>query len=133
MPEALVAPSARDLTRSYMIAQLAERGFPGSSWTTQVPASRPDRFFTIEELNSADEYELVAESQLIQIRIYDIDARRAATTARLIKGLWKVMPSELDVQNVEIAGGPTYQVDPDVPNLTRYLLTGWVTVMTAVQ
>jgi hypothetical protein len=66
---------------------------------------------------------------LIQIRVYDKDAQRAAATARLVKGLWKVMPAELEVQNVDIAGGPTYQVDPDVPNLTRYLLTGWVTVM----
>lgn len=130
--DALVAPSARDLTRTYMIAQLASRGFSGSSWTTQVPATRPDRFFTIEELNSADEFYLVADSQLIQIRVYDKDAKRAADTARLIKGLWKVMPSELEVQNVDIAGGPTYQVDPDVPNLTRYLLTGWVTVMNEI-
>lgn len=130
--DALVAPSARDLTRTYMISQLAARGFPESSWTTQVPATRPQRFFTIEELNSADEFYLVADSQLIQIRVYDVDARRAAETARLIKGLWKVMPSELDVQNVDIAGGPTYQTDPDVPNLTRYLLTGWVTVMNRI-
>lgn len=115
-----------------MIAQLALRGFSGSSWTTQVPASRPDRFFTIEELNSADEFYLVADSQLIQIRVYDKDAKRAAETARLVKGLWKVMPSELEVQNVDIAGGPTYQTDPDVPNLTRYLLTGWVTVINEI-
>ena len=130
--DALVAPSARDLTRTYVINQLALRGFAGSSWTTQVPATRPERFFTIEELNSADEVELLADSQLIQIRVYDVNAKRAADTARLIKGLWKVMPAELEVQNVEIAGGPTYQTDPDVPNLTRYLLTGWVTVMNEI-
>jgi hypothetical protein len=115
-----------------MIAQLAARGFPGSSWTTQVPATRPDRFFTIEDLNTADEFGIFADSQLIQIRGYDIDAKRCATTMRLIKGLWLVMPSELEVQNVEIAGGPTYQTDPDVPTLTRYLLTGWVTVMNEI-
>lgn len=131
MPDALVAPSARDLTRTYMLAELSARGIT-ASWTTQVPATRPDRFFTIEELNSATEYGIFADSQLLQIRVYDVDAKRAADTARLVKGLWQVMPNELEVQNVEIAGGPTYQTDPDVPNLTRYLLTGWVTVMTHI-
>ncbi|BCI54941.1 hypothetical protein NIIDNTM18_42190 [Mycolicibacterium litorale] len=131
MPEVLLAPSARDLTRTYMIAELEARGFAGSSWTTTVPANRPTRFFTIEELNARDEFGVLAESQLLQIRIYDADQKRAATTARMIKALWKVMPANGEVQNVDIAGGPTYQVDPDVPNLTRYLITGWVTVMTS--
>jgi hypothetical protein len=128
--DALVAPSARDLTRTFMIGQLAARGFTDSSWTTKVPASRPERFFTIEELNTADDFGIFAESQLLQIRVYDSNEKRCGETARLIKGLWQSMPEELDVQFVEIAGGPTYQTDPDVPNLTRYLITGWVTVMT---
>ena len=100
-----------------------------ATWTTQVPFDRPDRFFTIEELNATDDFGFMAESQLLQIRIYDVDAKRAATTARLVKGLWRVLPTAGKVVSVEIAGGPTYQNDPDVPGLTRYLITGWVTVM----
>jgi hypothetical protein len=130
MTDALVAPSARNMTRTYMIAELASRGFSGSSWTTKVPASRPARFFTIEKLNTATEVRFIADSQLIQIRVYDTDEGRCEDTAELIRGLWEVMPTQLQVQSVEIAGGPTYQVDPDVPNLTRYLITAWVTVMT---
>lgn len=128
MVDALVAPSARDLTRSYMIAQLALRGI-NFGWTSQVPAVRPDRFGTILELNATD-WEFIADSQLIQLQFYDANPARCASTARLGKGLWKVMPTELEVQAVEIAGGPTEQADPDVPGLARYLLTGWVTVMT---
>lgn len=123
-----VAPSARDLTRTYMLAKLTEHGIT-ASWTTQVPFDRPDRFFTIEELNAVDDFGFLAEAQLLQIRVYDVDAQRAATTARLTKGLWKGMPADGKVVSVEIAGGPTYQADPDVVQLTRYLITGWVTVM----
>lgn len=128
MVDAYVAPSARDLTRTYMAAQLAQRGivFP---WTSQVPAVRPDRFGTIQELNATD-FEFIADSQLLQLHFYDVNAARCASTARLGKGLWKVMPTELEVQSVEIAGGPTEQADPDVPGLSRYLVTAWVTVMT---
>ena len=128
MVDAYIAPSARDMTRTYLIAQLALRGitFP---WTSKVPAIRPDRFGTIQELNATD-LEFFADSQLIQLHFYDTDERRCAATARLAKGLWKVMPTELEVQSVEIAGGPTQQADPDVPGLERYLVTGWVTVMT---
>lgn len=131
MPEALVAPSARDLTRTYMLAQLSARGITGS-WTDKVPEVRPDRFFTIEELNSAAEFGFIADSQLLQVRCYDTDGKRCAQTARLVKGLWLVMPNELFVQNVAIPGGPTHQADPDVPGLTRYLITAWVTVMNFV-
>jgi hypothetical protein len=74
--------------------------------------------------------EFFADSQLIQLQFYDVNEARCASTARLAKGLWKVMPTELEVQSVEIAGGPTQQRDPDVPGLERYLVTGWVTVMT---
>lgn len=128
--EALVAPSARDATRTYMLAQLSLRGIT-APWSTEVPNNRPERFFTIEDLNTADEYGLIADSQLIQIRGYDLDGQRCAATMRLVKGLWLVMPSELVVQGVEIAGGPTRQKDPDVP-MERYLLTGWVTVMNEI-
>jgi hypothetical protein len=128
MVDAYIAPSARDLTRDYLIRELTARGhvFPISS---KVPATRPARFGTIQELNATD-MEFFADSQLIQLHFYDSDERRCASTARLAKGLWKVMPTELEVQSVEIAGGPTQQADPDVPGLERYLVTGWVTVMT---
>jgi hypothetical protein len=33
------------------------------------------------------------------------------------------------VQDVEHAGGPTEQGDPDIPDLTRYVITAWVTVV----
>lgn len=128
MVDAYVAPSARDLTRVYLTQQLALRGIT-FGWTSKVPATRPDRFGTIMELNSTD-VEFFADSQLIQLHLYDVNEGRCAATARLAKGLWKVMPTELEVQSVEIAGGPTQQADPDVPGLERYLVTGWVTVMT---
>lgn len=128
MVDALVAPSARDATRTYILAQLAQRGII-MTMTSQVPATRPERFATILELNATD-FEFIADSQLLQLQLYDTNPQRCAQTARLVKGLWKVMPTELEVQAVEIAGGPTEQADPDVPGLTRYLITGWVTVMT---
>jgi hypothetical protein len=128
MVDAYIAPSGRDMTRTYLMAQLGLRGivFP---WSSKVPNPRPDRFGTIQELNAADE-EFYADSQLLQLHLYDVNEGRCASTARLAKGLWKVMPTELEVQSVEIAGGPTQQADPDVPGLERYLVTGWVTVMT---
>lgn len=128
MVDAYIAPSARDLSRAYLLRELAARGhvFPIVS---TVPEQRPDRFATILELNATD-LEFYADSQLLQLQFYDVNEARCASTARLAKGLWKVMPTELEVQSVEVAGGPTQQRDPDVPGLERYLVTGWVTVMT---
>ena len=131
-----VAPSARDLTRTYMMAQLAipRGGFSIPStvtWTSSIPPDpRPARFFTIEELNSATEYGIFADAQLIQIRAYDKDLKWLGQTMRLTKALWKVMPAELKVQSVEHAGGPSYDEDPDVPGLRYGQLISWVTVMT---
>jgi hypothetical protein len=126
----LLPPSARDATRTYMLAQLAARGITGS-WTTGIPAVRPARFFTIEELNSASPF-VFADAQLIQIRAYDADLGWLTDTTRLIKALWKVMPSERIVQDVEHAGGPLYDQDPDVPGLHYGQLVSWVTVICAV-
>ena len=134
-----VAPSARDLTRTYMIAQLAARTPPiTGTWTASVPAVRPSgAFFTIEELNSATEYGVFADAQMIQIRAYSTDLKWLGNTMRLIKGLWKVMPAWVDpspphnqAQSVEHAGGPLYDEDPDVPGLRYGQLIAWVTVMT---
>lgn len=126
-----VAPSARDLTRDYMVAQLSARG-DSAPWFSGIPAQRPVRFYTIEELNSATEYGVFADAQLLQIRGYDTDLKALGSTMRLIKGLWKVMPAELKVQNVEHAGGPSYDLDPDVPDLHYGQLIAWVTVMTTL-
>ena len=128
---AWVAPSARDLTRTYMMAQLALRGIPNTvTWTTSIPNPRPAKVFTIEELNSATEYGVFADAQMIQIRYYDPDVKKLTETMRLLKALWKVMPAERKVQDVEHAGGPLYDEDPDVPGLRYGQVISWVTVMT---
>jgi hypothetical protein len=126
---AWVAPSARDITRTYMMAQLAFRGID-LTWDSSIPAQRPDKFFTIEDLNTAAEYGVFADAQLIQIRGYSTDLKWLTDTMRLIKGLWKVMPSEGIVQDVEHAGGPSYDEDPDVAGLRYGQVIAWVTVMT---
>jgi hypothetical protein len=138
----LVAPSGRDLTRDYMIEQLALRDPPiTGSWTTGIPTSRPKRFFTIEDLNVAEPHGILAESQMIQIRCYDADLAWLTPTMRLLKAVWKVMPvwvhptvpppnGGLQAQDVEHAGGPIYDQDPNVPGLYYGQLIAWVTVMT---
>jgi hypothetical protein len=131
--DALVSPSARDLTRTYMMAQLAYRSITGP-WESGVPEQRPDRFFTIEELNTKPEFGTVplADAQLLQIRAYDLYEARAMSTGRLIKGLWAVMPAEFAVQAVEHVGGPSHSMDPDVPGLHRSTVIAWVTVINEV-
>jgi hypothetical protein len=124
-----VAPSARDLTRTYMMEQLAARGYT-LPWYSAIPAVRPEKFFVIDELNSATEYGAFADAQLLQIRGYSTDLKRLGQAMRLVKGLWKVMPAEMKVQNVEHAGGPLYDEDPDVPGLRYGQIISWVTVMT---
>lgn len=130
MTDVLVAPSARDLTRTYMLAQLAARSITGP-WESGVPADRPDRFFTIEELNTKSEFGIFADAQLLQIRAYDTTEARGMSTGRLIKGLWLSMPTELLVQSVEHVGGPSHSLDPKVPGLHRSTVIAWVTVITA--
>lgn len=131
MVQALVPPSARDHTRDFMLTQLSMRGIT-APWTSSIPANRPGQFFTIEELNSATDYGVFADAQLLQIRGYDSDRKRLGTTMRLVKGLWAVMPSELIVQSVEHAGGPSYDEDPDVEGLYYGQLIAWVTVMNQI-
>ena len=136
--KAWVAPSARDFTRDYMMAQLAARGYDPIPWYSGIPAQRPAKFFTIEELNTTDEYGVIAEAQLIQIRGYITDRKRLGEAMRLIKALWKVMPAADQpdgtgahwVQDVEHAGGVSYDEDPDVPGLYYGQVIAWVTVMT---
>ena len=128
---AWVAPSARDLTRDYMVAQLGARG-DTAPWSTGIPAQRPARFYTIEELNSTTEFGVFADAQMLQIRCYDTDRKALGQTMRLVKALWKVMPAELLVQDVEHAGGPSYDEDPDIDGLHYGQLIAWVTVMTTL-
>jgi len=138
--QAWVAPSARDLTREYMIEQLAARGYT-ETWTSSIPAVRPPQFFTIEELNSATQYGVFADAQLIQIRGYSTNQKWLGERMRLVKALWRLMPAwrpspnhpELEVQDVEHAGGPNYDEDPDVPGLRYGQLIAWVTVMTKLE
>ena len=132
-----VAPSARDLTRAYMIAQLAARTPPITApWSSSIPAPRPAQFFTIEELNSTTEYGVFADAQLLQIRGYSTDLKWLGSTMRLVKGLWKMLPAWIDpvtgeqAQDVEHAGGPSLDEDPDVPGLRYGQIISWVTVMT---
>lgn len=133
--QVLVAPSARDLTRTFMLVQLATRTIAPDTtpvtapWSSGIPATRPTRFFTVEELNSAAPFGVLVDAQLIQIRAYDADREWLGRVTRLIKALWKVMPVELMVQDVEHAGGPTYDTDPDVPGLHYGQVIAWVTVM----
>lgn len=129
---AWVAPSARDLTRDYMVAQLGARG-DTAGWFSSIPAQRPARFYTIEELNSTTEYGVFADSQMLQIRSYGTDLKVLGQSMRLVKALWKVMPAELLVQDVEHAGGPSYDEDPDIPGLRYGQLIAWVTVMTLAE
>jgi hypothetical protein len=110
-----------------MLAQMAQRNI-AAPWSVGIPEERPERFFTIEQLNTRTEW-IFADSVLLQIGVYDLDGKRAETTASLVKGLWLVMPNELNAQDVEHAGGPSYQKDPRVPHLNRLLVTAWVTVM----
>jgi len=126
--QVLLPPSGRDLTRDFMIGQLGTRGI-AAPWSSGIPATRPTRFFTIEELNSSTPHGPFADAQLIQIRGYDADLKWLGQTMRLIKAVWKVMPVELQVQDVEHAGGPLYDQDPDVPGLYYGQVISWVTVM----
>jgi hypothetical protein len=57
------------------------------------------------------------------LRYYDPDGNRAEQIADQALELWLVMPSFGQVQDVEHAGGPTEQSDPDYPDLERYVIT----------
>lgn len=125
----LGTPSAYLLTRNYFLTECPSRGWP-TNITQQVPAPLPTgrRFWTLERLNTVKTYRFTS-SQLLQLRYYDPDGGRAEQIADQALELWLVMPSFLLVQDVEHAGGPTRQKDPDVPDLERYVITAWVTVV----
>jgi hypothetical protein len=83
---------------------------------------------TLERLNTVKPYRFVS-SQLLQLRYYDPDGKRAEQIADQALELWMMLPSQGTVQDVEHAGGPIRQKDPDYPDLERYVMTCWVTVM----
>jgi hypothetical protein len=96
----------------------------------QVPEPLPTgrRFWTLVRLNTVKPYRFTS-SQLLQLSYYDPDGNRAEQIADQALELWLVMPSFGLVQDVEHAGGPVAQRDPDYPDLSRQVITAWVTVM----
>lgn len=125
----LGTPSAYQITRNFFLTECPGRGWP-TNITQQVPDPLPTgrRFWTLERLNTTKPFQF-ASSQLMQLRYYDPDGKRAEQIADQALELWLVMPINGLVQDVEHAGGPIRQKDPDYPDLERYVITAWVTVM----
>lgn len=125
----LGTPSAYQLTRNFFLSECPGRGWP-TNITQQVPDPLPTgrRFWTLERLNTVKPFQ-IASSQLLQLRYYDPDGKRAEQIADQALELWLAMPSAGQVQDVDHAGGPVRQKDPDYPDLERYVITAWVTVM----
>lgn len=122
----LGTPSAYKLTRAFFLTECPLRGWP-TNITQQVPDPLPTgrRFWTLERLNTAKPFDFTS-AQLLQLRYYDPDGARAEQIADQALELWFRLPT---VQSVEHAGGPVRQKDPDYPDLERYVITCWVTVM----
>lgn len=125
----LGTPSAYRLTRNYFLAECPSRGWP-TNFEQQVPDPLPAgrRFFTCELMDTVKPYRFTS-AQLMQLRYYDPNGARAEQIGFDALELWLVMPSFGQVQDVERAGGPTRQKDPDYPDLERYVITAWVTVL----
>lgn len=125
----LGTPSAYQLTRNFFLSEAPGRGWP-TNITQQVPDPLPTgrRFWTLERLNTVKPFRFTS-SQLLQLRYYDPDGKRCEQIADQALELWFMLPSFGAVQDVEHAGGPVRQKDPDIPDLERYVITCWVTVM----
>jgi hypothetical protein len=125
----LGTPSAYQITRNFFLTECPGRGWP-TNITQQVPDPLPTgrRFWTLERLNTVKTFQFTS-SQLLQLRYYDPDGKRAEQIADEALELWLVMPIGGLVQEVEHAGGPVRQKDPDYPDLERYVITAWVRVM----
>lgn len=128
----LGTPSGYDLTRTHFLAECPARSWP-TNFSVQVPSPLPTgrRFWTCELLNTRKPHRFVT-SQLMQLRYYDPDGKRASQVAFDALEYWLMMPSKAyggPVQDVEHAGGPSRQKDPDIPDLERYVVTCWVTVI----
>lgn len=125
----LGTPSAYRLTRNYFLAECPARGWP-TNFSQQVPDPLPTgrRFWTCELINTVKPRRFTS-SQLLQLRYYDPNGARAEQIGFDAWELWQVMPSFGLVQDVEHAGGPVPQRDPNYPDLERVVITAWVTVM----
>jgi hypothetical protein len=125
----LGTPSAYQITRNFFLTECPGRGWP-TNITQQVPDPLPTgrRFWTLERLNTVKDFQFTS-SQLLQLRYYDPNGQRAEEIADQALELWLVMPIGGLAQDVEHAGGPIRQKDPDYPDLERYIITAWVTVM----
>jgi hypothetical protein len=125
----LGTPSAYQITRNFFLTEC-----PGRGWPTNITQQGPDplptgrRFWTLERLNTVKDFQFTS-SQLLQLRYYDPNGQRAEEIADQALELWLVMPIGGLVQEVEHAGGPLRQKDPDYPDLERYVITCWVRVM----
>src|SRR5690242_4108915 len=99
----LGTPSAYQLSRTFFLNEFPNRGWP-TNITQQVPDPLPTgrRFWTLELQNTVKPYRFVT-SQLLQLRYYDPDGKRAEQIAFDALELWLVMPSFGAVQNVEHA------------------------------
>jgi hypothetical protein len=122
-------PSAYQITRDFFLTECPGRGWP-TNITQQVPDPLPTgrRFWTLERLNTTKTFQFTS-SQLMQLRYYDPNGQRAEQIADQALELWLTLPIGGLAQDVEHAGGPSRQKDPDYPDLERYVITCWVTVL----
>lgn len=128
----LGTPSAYQLTRNYFLTECPGRGWP-TNITQQVPDPLPTgrRFWTLARTQTVKPHRFTS-SQLLVLSYYDPDGKRGEQIADQALELWFMMPSKAwtgPVQDVEHAGGPVPRADPNVPDLQRFDITCWVTVM----
>lgn len=109
---------------------LAQRGFTVPWFIGDVPERRPtdERFVVVAQLNVRQDDDFSADI-MAQFRVYDPDPRRCRELATLISALVPTLPAGFEIQSTEHVGGPTEQPDPDVPNVCRWIVSKWLTVM----
>lgn len=132
MPTAYVPPDILTIAREYLITEFGFRGGDYADFTfhlLDIPATRPENpFIVIEQLNVRQDT-IFAVDVLTQFRVYDRDGRRGKNAAWLVNGLVPQMPNGLEVNWAEHAGGPTELPDPDVPGLSYWAVTWWITAL----
>jgi hypothetical protein len=113
----LGTPSAYKLTKDFFLSECPGRGWP-TNITQQVPDPIPTgrRFWTLERLQTVKPLRFTS-SQLLQLRYYDPNGQRAEQIADQALELWLMLPNFGQVQDVEHAGGPVPQQDPNIPDL----------------
>lgn len=125
----LGTPSAYQLTRNFFLAECPARGWP-TNITQQVPSPLPTgrRFWTLRRLNTVKPYRFTS-SQLLQLCYYDPDGKRVEQIGDQALELWFMLPAGGLVQDVEHAGGPVMDTDPNVPDLEMCRITCWISVV----